>query len=813
MLSVIGHGLRDRWITFLGTFVALCLGVSVLTVMGLALASAAGAPDRAPERFAAARVVVAGADTVRMPVPGPARETRLSGSKAVPPSVARDLAELGRTVEDRSLPVRVTGSEEPAGEPGEPVELVELVGRPWSVAEFAPYRIVAGRAPARDGEAVVHADRARVGERLRTDRGELLVVGHAAAPTVFEDAVFLTDAHTRRLAPRLDHLLVDAAPAAVRAALAGTDLRVLTGSDRRLTDPGTARERDTVTALVSLFGTAGGVSGFVAVFVVASTSAYSVTRRRREFGLLRTTGATPGQVRRAVYGEGAVVGAVSSLAGCALGGWAAPVLARRLVAAGAAPDWFRIGADRWPYHLAFWTGLTVALAGVAAASWRAGRTAPTEALRQAAVDRPGLPWGRWALGGGALLTAVALAAYSLVTEPGELLHRKTYTSRPILLVVAVALLSPALVAPAVRLLTWLPARLPGATGELVRAGTVTGARRAAAVAAPVLVAVALTGSLLGTTATLDAAKTRELRARTVADLVVTDPGRAAVAALRKVPGAVVSPSSATEVLVREESVAVIRSAARAADPAALAATTRLPVVAGDLRDLDDRSIVVNEEWERHRVGQRVTVWRADGRRVTLRIAAVLRVGTGSQGAYVTPAHAAGAPVDRVDVRVAPGADPRAVAVAVRAAAGGARVLDGGEFVRVSAPRPNAVTRTGFLLLLGIVVLYTALSLANTTLMAAADRSAELRALRLAGATRGQTRRLVAGEACALVTTGAVLGALVAAVQLGSLAAALALLGSGGPVAVPWGQVAGVTAGFLAVAVATALLAVRDPLRT
>ncbi len=792
------NGLRDRWTAFLGGFLALALAVGVLTAVGLALASAARAPERQPERFAAAPVVVAGAAALRVETPGGTRQGPPGGApRPVPAALARALAELGPVVEDRSVAVR-------AGRAG------ALVARPWPTAAFASCRLTAGRAPQRDGEVVVTGTRARPGDRLRTDRGDWRVVGTGAATAGCARSAFLTAGHTARLAPRVDHLVVDAPPAAVRAAVAehpaGAAARVLTGGDRREADPGTARERAAVTALVALLGTAGGVSGFVSVSVVASTFAYSVARRRREFGLLRAAGATPGQVRRAVYAEGLCVGAVASAVGCALGGTAAPPLARWLVERQVAPGWFRIGPDRWPYHAAFWTGLVVALAGVAAASWRAGRARPAEALGEAPADRGALTGGRALWGGGLLLTALGLLGYTLVVEPGELLHRKTYTSRPMLLITAVALLTPVLVGTAARVLTWLPARLPGAGGLLVRAGATGAARRGAAVAAPALVTVALTGSLLGTTATLDASRGAEIARATRADHVVTGVDRAAVAALRAVPGALVSPSAPTETHVLEEGTALVRSEARAVDPAVFAAVSAPPVAAGDLRDLDDRSIVVDEEGERRRVGERITVWRADGSPVRLRIAAVLRTGTGSHGAYVTPANAPGAEVDRVEVRTAPGARADRVDAGVRAAAGDARVRTGREYARDLAPRSHGTTRTGFLLVLGIALVYAGLALANSTLTAAADRLPELRALHRAGAGRGQVLRFVALEAAALVVTGAVLGALVAGVQLGGLAAALALLGAPVTVVVPWAGLAAVTGGGLVVAVGTVLAA-------
>ncbi|MER6692840.1 hypothetical protein ABT329_27985, partial [Streptomyces minutiscleroticus] len=135
MLSVALSTLRARWVTFAGSFVALALGVALLTVTGLVLASSRDAPDRRPERFAAAPVVVKGADTLRVPTPAGDRTRRLAHPRPVPAAVVAGLRRLGTVVEDRSFPVRAAGG--PAG----------LVGHPWSTAAFAPYELTAGRAP------------------------------------------------------------------------------------------------------------------------------------------------------------------------------------------------------------------------------------------------------------------------------------------------------------------------------------------------------------------------------------------------------------------------------------------------------------------------------------------------------------------------------------------------------------------------------------------------------------------------------------------------------------------------------------------
>ncbi|WP_314241596.1 ABC transporter permease [Streptomyces kutzneri] len=808
MLTIALRTARDRWSTFVGSFVALALGVGLIATMGLGLAATLDAPQRLPERFAQAPVVVKGDDVLRVPVPGGERTGRLAHPRPVTPELARRLAALGPATEDRSFPVRAEGGPK------------HLVGHPWSVAAFAPYTLDAGRSPRSDDE-VVTTGWARPGARIGTDHGPVTVVGTVTVTgRGFEDAVFWTDARAARISPAIDQLVVAADPTAVQDAVRdaarafpGQDagVRVLTGRDRRHADPDPERDSEALLAVNAALGTAGGITGFVSVFVVASTFAFAVAQRRKEFALLRTAGATPGQIRRTVVAEALLLGVVASAAGCLLGVYGAPVFVSYLVDEGFAPRWFAVGDATWPFHAAFWAGLLVALAGVVAASWRAGRVAPSEALREAAFETRTMTPGRWILGAGLLLAGLGTLAHALLTDPSDLLHRKTYTSRPMLFIVAFALLSPVLVRPLVRLVAWLPARLPGAAGMLIRENAAAGIRRTAAVAAPVLVTVALAGSLLGTTATLNEAKAAEIRQRTTADHVVTAGAGgfapATVERIRAVPGTEISATAATAVHVLEEGTALIRSDARAADPEALARTAQLPLTAGSVTDLDDDSVIVTGEWERHTVGSTVEVWLGDGTRKALRIAAVMSIGTGGNGAYVTPANAPGARVDRIDVRLAPGADGAAVGAALAEAArqAGGRVLTKDRWMSENRPGTARTTRTGFLLVLGIALLYTGIALAGTLVMATTDRARDLAVLRLAGATRWQVLRLVAGESLLVVLVGTVTGTLVAALNLAGVRAALGLLDVSSALVIPWGALGATSGACAAVAVVSAVV--------
>lgn len=830
------HGVRTRWVTFVGSFVALALGVGLIAATGLALAATFSAPDKGPERFAAAPVVVRADDQLRVRTANGVRTRPLARTAPVPPALVTELAALGRTVEDRTFPVDLAatgqGSEprtqgsEPRTQDGEP-----RTGHPWSVAAAAPYRLTSGRSPAAPGEAVVTAGpggHLRTGDRVRatTPAGAttLTVVG-TVADRGFESAVFLGDEEAARISPAVDALVVHADATAVRdvVARAGGGMDVLTGDGRRRADPGPDRDAEALASVNALLGTAAGITLFVSVSVVASTFSFAVAQRRREFGLLRTAGATPGQIRRTVVAEAVVVGVLASAAGWWLGAAGAPLLAARLVDAGLAPAWFAIGEQTWPLHTAFWTGVAVATAGALAASFRAGRTAPTEVLREAAVDSRTMPVSRWILAALVLLTGAGLLVTALVLDPGDVLGRKAYITRPLLLIVGVALLAPVLAGPLVRVVAWLPARLPAATGVLARENASAGVRRTAAVAAPVVITVALTVSLLGTVGTLAQAKATEVRTATTADLVVV-PGAAGrtlppsfVEQVRTVEGAVAGVSRSTAVTVLEEGTALVTSEARAVDPARLTAVSAPPVVAGRLTDLDDDSIVVNEEWLTTTVGERVTVWLGDGREVSLRIAAVLATGTGGNGVYVTARNAGGAGADRIDVAVAEGADPGAVAAALRTAAEaegtGIRVLTGAEWAAAAAPGMSDSTRAGLWLILSMALLCTGIALANTLVTATSDRARDLAVLRLTGASVPQVLRLVAVEAVVVMTVGAVIGAGVAAVNLAGVWGALALLGVPSGVVVPWGTAGAVLAAAAVVAAVSAVVPAAFALRT
>ncbi|MEU8175037.1 FtsX-like permease family protein [Microbispora hainanensis] len=787
MLRIAWSTLRTRWISFAGTFAALALGAALIAALGQVLASSVTSPPRGPQRYAAAPVVVVPGERLTV-------DTWRGGSSAPlaePRGLGDDLvARFPGAVVDRVFPARLSD--------GPPA-----VGRPWSAARTAPQTLVAGRAPSGDAEIAISAGTQP--ERRGTSTGAQALVGTrvpvvtATGITTYrvtgvttagpQPTVFFADAYAARLSPRVDALALWRPASEVTKAVAGA-AHVLTGQDRALADPSREADEQARNNANTIVGIAAGFAAFIAIFVVSSTFAFAVGQRRREFALLRTIGATAGQVRRMMYGEAALVAVAASAAGAFAGPSATGPILDRLAALGMAPEWLTPSRSSLPAWVAFGTGVLVALAGVIVAARRAGRVRPAEALREAAVEPRAMTRGRWIAGAGLLGTALVSMAANAVADPGSATNNKTFMPIVMLLIAALGLLAPVFVRPVTRLLVAPLERLRGAGGVVVAGGTAASAGRTAATAAPVLVTVALAASLLGGAAMTDAAKSA-LQARPVrADYLVLPDGdtgldRQLVERLRAIPGADVATETDTSVYTLEGATQLIRRPAQAVEPGTLSTALSVPLVAGSTAGLRDDTIVVSRTWELS-LGQRVRMWRADGSPVTLTVTGVLGDDSPAD-AYVTPAHAFSALPSVAYVTPRPGASAPAVRAALEDAVRGhnARAVSKAEWVRESGDRQASASRLGLLAVLGIMLCYTVIALVNTLLMAASDRAAERGGLRLLGATRAQVLRYVVAEALAVVAVGVVLGFAATALGLLGLEAALLRLAGLFAFEVPW----------------------------
>jgi putative ABC transport system permease protein len=174
--------------------------------------------------------------------------------------------------------------------------------------------------------------------------------------------------------------------------------------DRALTVTRAYRVNLNMLALVSLW---------TGAFLVFSTQALSVLRRRRALGLLRALGATRGELEIALIGEGAVLGLAGSLLGVLLGALSAAALLRLLSGDLGNGQLHAAGAVLYaaPPSLFGFLGIGTVVAG--AGAWlparAAARRAPALALKGGDLD-PGAAALRGWVVGVALLALGALFA-------------------------------------------------------------------------------------------------------------------------------------------------------------------------------------------------------------------------------------------------------------------------------------------------------------------------------------------------------------------------------------------------------------------
>ncbi|MGK5550136.1 FtsX-like permease family protein [Actinomadura kijaniata] len=555
------------------------------------------------------------------------------------------------------------------------------------------------------------------------------------------------------------------------------------------------------------------LSAFLAVFVIASTFAFTVAERRTELALLRLVGATPGHVRRLLLGEATILGAIGAATGVPVGLLVMRVQTRLLADLGLTPPGFTGRWHTWILAVSAATGITLAAAGVLAAARRAAGVRPLEALRDTGPSARAMTRGRWAAGDLFIAATIALVLVAPIGGPAA--GQAMAMSVSICGVLALTAFSPLLVPAAARL---LPVRAFGALGPLARANLRHDARRGASTAAPLIVLVGLLVGQATALASFGAAADTQLRADTTADLVLesTGPPPAPLAALPgiahasteiEVPAAITTGSG--ELAYTELGRALV-----VADPAGYARahprSTPLTALRGGTVAAGPGAIGIG-------VGDTVGVRVGDLRlgRLPVVVGTPQRIGGGASlllpPGMVPARHLAQAPA-RTFLTLEAGADRRQVTAAL-ARAGTVYSTDRW-FARSS--RTARTTDTAVLtVVMGLGGLYALIGLVNSMVIATSARRREFATARAAGLTRRQVLRTALLESWTVAVIGLLMGLAAAAGTLaGALTTITAATGTA-TLALPWALLTGVTVTALVVTGVTGLLtawsATRAPL--
>jgi putative ABC transport system permease protein len=764
---------RKRLGTYVGAFLAL-FGSAVLVMAGGMLLESALRNHPPVTRYAAAAAVVTGHQDV-----GPDHDVILGEPVRISSALVARLAAVPgvrAAIADDAVPARFGAHN------------VQAHG--WSSAQLAPYRLVAGRAPAGPNE-VVTTFPSHVGTRERLTSTEpartVTVVGIAQARAITHSAplIFLTDSEAARLAGhpgRVDAIGILGAPGLELGLLrtAGTDAAVLTGAARgNAESPSVQIGRIQLIAVAASFG---GLGMFIAIFIVAGTMALIIQQREHEIALLRAVAATPGQVRRMIAWEATIISLVASAAGVVPGAVLGKALARGFVRHDIAPADFTVTAGWLPATAAILSGVTIALLAVLAAGRRASRVAPTRALADAAVEPRGIGLGRLIGGGIAIAAAVPLFSVSAVTHNPQT-AAATSELNALFLVAAVGFLGPIVARIAAELLRPVLSAISPVGGFLAAANLRAATRRFSSASTPLVLSVALSCTLLFSSTTLDHAVNAQRSAGLQEDLAVTSLGaglpRAALADVRATRG-VSSAVALSPTMIGPGGVGLSDdvTSAQVLDGGA-GGGLDVGVVAGSLAGLHGAAVALSRtraDAAHAHVGDRVSLMLGDSTQRHATLVAIYTRGLGFGDALLAPELAAGhlgnPLLQTILVRTS---NPATVTAQLRKLAArypGLRVGDRATLLASADDADRATNRWLTPLFVAIIFAFTSIAVVNTLAMIALRRGRELALLRLTGATPRQVRSMARWEAALIVVIGLGVGLVIAATALVPLTHAL-----------------------------------------
>ncbi|MFK4088433.1 FtsX-like permease family protein [Kribbella sp. NPDC020789] len=590
------------------------------------------------------------------------------------------------------------------------------------------------------------------------------VQGVAKVETTKAAVAGRADAFAISLTPQADRA---AATASIEKIAESAGAKAYTGRDRALVErPDIATARGLLIQVGAAFG---GYVVMLVIFVVAGTIGLSIRSRRRDLALLRATAATPGQLRRMLMAEAAILAAVGSVIGVPAGLLANSWLAGQLVARGFIPADFALSSGLLAAPAAALLIVLIALSSALLACRKLSRIRPVEALSQIAVEPARLSKVR--LGFGLVSLAGALASSAVSVGGGGQAALAGAVSMLYLFVIAVALLAPWINSIAARYLAPLLQAGWGDSGYLAAKNLLANARGGATVLTALVLSVGFGGSVWFLQDNVERQTVQQMQAGTLAQYTVAAPKgipTGTVEKLGRIPGVeAVTPTRQTSVIVKSmDTLEVVP--AQAIDPAKAKATVDLKVREGDLAAVGPDSIAVSSTQAASRgwkLGEQADLWLGDGTPKRLRVAAIYDRGLGFSDVVLSPKTTGLAPT-KLLVRAA----PEAVA-ALKAELPSATLLSA-EQTTQEVSKDLAISAWLNKLLITVMIAFTALAAANTMTVAALARRRELAVLRLTGVTKRQVKRMVRAEQAGLLSVSVLIGGVIAAVTLTAVVYAL-----------------------------------------
>jgi putative ABC transport system permease protein len=611
-----------------------------------------------------------------------------------------------------------------------------------------------------------------------TELGNASFGGASIAQLILPEAQFVTDK-----TGQFDQISVAAAkdvtPTELRARVqkvVPSTLRVETAQQNA--DRQTSEVEDDLGFLTTALFVFAGVALIVGAFVIFNTFSITVAQRVREFGMLRTVGASRRQILTSVVAESLLIGIVGAVLG---------LFAGLAIAAGIHALFQAIGADLPTTALVLETrtvvvslavGIVVTVLSSLSPAIRSTRVPPIAALRDLELPRTrrrSIVYGVIAV---ALclvgLALVMIALFANIEDSGRAAELLGLGSAAVLF--GVSLWSPRLVKPLAAVAGKPIERLRGLVGRLARENSQRNPARTAATAAALMIGLALVSFVTIFAAGIKSSIAGAIDRNFQGELVVqnTDgfspiPTGAADAA-RKVPGVqTVSTLRYSQVEVKGVGG---KPRVSALDPAAATKVLTLDWQ-GDtsdqtLIDMRDDQTIVDQSFadsNGFEVGDRISMLTQTGKRPSLEIVGEVKDNADLLGATVvtqrTMARQMGVREDTMDlVKLDPGADAAQVQDRLKTVMEKdfptTDVLNQQELKESQEKQINQLLGLIYALL-SLAVIISLFGIANTLALSIHERTRELGMLRAVGMSRRQVRRLIRYESVITALIGAVLG--------------------------------------------------------
>ena len=519
-----------------------------------------------------------------------------------------------------------------------------------------------------------------------------------------------------------------------------------------------------------------GVALLVGSFLIFNTFSVTVAQRTREFALLRTLGASRGQILRSVVAETVVIGIIASLLGIAAGLLLAPALAALMASFGIDLGSTSIVLEPRTVIVGLVIGIVATVVSGFVPARRATRVQPVEAMRESDTPGPGrLRRRRIVIA--AVVEAIGVAAllYGLLGDPGSAGATATVLGLGTLLMIfGFALIAPTLVRPLSGLIGRPLARFQGLTGHMARENTRRQPQRTAVTASALMIGVALVVLVAifaaGLRATIDQGIDEQVKAVSIVTHEDNfSPLAAGIpAALEKVDGvsAVSKVRFATGRLKGETGNTTVTGI----DPGTIRDVVTLEWKQGSdavLGELTGNGAAITSDYaSQHdlQVGDEMVLTAPRGNEVTYTVKGVYEPGAGVIGGVLVDNASLERDWDAKDIAFAlvagePGANPEDVKEGEKAALAGfpaAKPQTIDDFKDEQAKQVDQLVGLVYALL-SLSVIVALLGIVNTLALSVHERTRELGLLRAVGMSRRQVRRMVRAESVITAAIGALLG--------------------------------------------------------